>query len=309
MATKPRIMMFHKLLAERMEGVLDGQFEILAPGPDAERMAWLDANGQGVPLLVVVGFDPVTAAVLDRMPDLKHVQVFGAGMDQVDLKELKKRGITIENAGDVHAGEVADFAMTLMLAARRELLKADRVVRENEWKGAFYKPSRSLSGAKVGVAGLGHIGSAIARRAEPFDTEVAWWGPRDKPGVPWRRFETLVELAAWADILFIAVFAHDETRGIVNREVIEALGPDGLIVNISRGFVIDENALIAALKDGRLGQAGLDVFETEPTPGERWADVPNIVLSPHCAGSTINSYQTLVDRTRDRVRAWFGLGE
>jgi hydroxypyruvate reductase len=167
--------------------------------------------------------------------------------------------------------------------------------------------ARSLSGAKVGVAGLGHIGSAIARRVEPFDTEVAWWGPRDKPGVKWRRFGSLLEMAKWADILFIAVFAHDETRGIVTREVIEALGPEGLIVNVSRGFVIDEDELIAALKDGRLGQAGLDVFETEPTPAERWAEVPNVVLAPHCAGSTINSYQTLVDRTRDRLRAWFGV--
>ena len=122
MTEKPRVMMFHKVLAERMESVLDGRFEILAPGPDEDRMVWLEANGRGIPLLVVVGFDPVTVAVLDRLPDLKHVQVFGAGMDQVDLKELRKRGITIENAGDVHAGEVADFAMTLMLAARRELL-------------------------------------------------------------------------------------------------------------------------------------------------------------------------------------------
>jgi lactate dehydrogenase-like 2-hydroxyacid dehydrogenase len=307
MADKPRVMMFHKILAERMEGVLGGRLDIVAPGPDEDRLAWLEANGRGISLLVVVGFDPVTVAVLDRLPDLKHIQVFGAGMDQIDLAEVRARGISIENAGDVHAGEVADFAMTLMLAARRELLRADRMVRQKEWTGAFYKPSRSLSGAKVGVAGLGHIGSAIARRVEPFDTEVAWWGPRDKPGVKWQRFDTLLALAEWADILFIAVFAHDETRGIVDRKVLEALGPEGLIVNVSRGFVIDEDELIAALKDGRLGQAGLDVFETEPTPGDRWADVPNVVLAPHCAGSTINSYQTLVDRTKERVLAWFGL--
>jgi lactate dehydrogenase-like 2-hydroxyacid dehydrogenase len=306
-AEKPRIIMFHEALAKRMAVVLESDFEVAAPGEGEERMAWLEANGRGVRLLVVVGFDPVNATVLDRLPDLQHIQVFGAGMDQVDLKELKRRGISIENAGDVHAGEVADFAMALMLAARRELLKADSVVRNNEWKGAFYKPSRSLTGAKVGVAGLGHIGSAIARRAEPFDTEVAWWGPRDKPEVKWPRFHTLLELAKWADILFIAVFAHDETKGIVTREVLDALGPDGLIVNVSRGFVIDEDALIAALRDGRLGQAALDVFETEPTPAERWADVPNLVLSPHCAGSTINSYGTLERRTAERLRAWFGL--
>ncbi len=307
MAEKPRIMMFHDKLAQRIAVVAEDDFEMIAPAADDDRLAWIEANGRGVTVLVTLGFDPVNAAVLDRLPDLRHIQVFGAGMDQVDLRELKTRGVTIENAGDIHAGEVADFAMALMLAARRELLTADRVVRESKWEGAFYKPSRSLTGAKVGVAGLGHIGAAIARRVEPFETEVRWWGPRDKPGVAWPRAGTLLELAEWADILFIAVFAHDETRGIVDRAVIEALGPDGLIVNVSRGFVVDEEAMIAALRDGRLGQAALDVFATEPTPGERWADVPNVVLSPHCAGSTINSYGTLERHTVARLRARFGL--
>lgn len=309
MAEKPRIMMFHEGLAGRMGPVLEADFEIAVPSAGDERMAWLEANGRGVRVLVAVGIDPLDAAELDRLPDLAHVQVFGAGMDQINLRELKRRGITIENAGDVHAGEVADFAMTLMLAARRELLKADRVVRDNSWKGGYFPPSRSLSGAKVGIAGLGHIGAAIARRAVPFETEVAWWGPRPKPDVAWPRHETLLDLAKWADILFVAVFAHDETRRIVNREVIEALGPDGLLVNVSRGFVVDEDELIAALKDGRLGQAGLDVFETEPTPGSRWSDVPNVVLAPHCAGSTVNSFGTLVSRTAERLRAWFGTAD
>lgn len=307
MAEKPRIMMFHAGLAKRMATALQRDFDIIAPSPDEDRLAWIERNGRGVTVLVVIGIDRVDGEVLDRLPELEHIQIFGAGMDQVDLRELTKRGVSIENAGDVHAGEVADFAMTMMLAARRELLRADRMVRDNAWTGGFGLLSRSLTGAKVGIAGLGHIGAAIARRAEPFDTKVRWWGPRAKSGVVWPRVDTLLELASWADILFIAVFAHDETRGIVDRAVIEALGPDGLIVNVSRGFVVDEAELIAALKDGRLGQAALDVFETEPTPAERWADVPNLVLSPHCAGSTINSYDALDRHTGERLRARFGL--
>ena len=308
MAQKPRIIMYHESLAKGIAAELADDIDVIAPPPGADMLAWLDHNGRGVAMLLTIGMDRVDAAALDRLPDLKHIQVFGAGMDQVDLREIERRGVTIANAGDVHAGEVADFAMTLMLAARRELLKAERTVRDDTWKdNRFFPPTRSLAGAKVGIAGLGHIGLAVARRVEPFGTKVNWWGPRAKPDVPWTRRDTLLELASWADILFITVFAHDETKRIVDREVIEALGPDGLIVNVSRGFVIDEDAMIAALQDGRLGQAALDVFETEPTPAARWADVPNVVLTPHCAGTTVNSHRALRDHTVAAIRAWFGL--
>ncbi|RYD99734.1 MAG: 2-hydroxyacid dehydrogenase [Sphingomonadales bacterium] len=305
MAEKPRIIMFHEALARGIGAALQDELEVIAPPAGEDRMAWLDRHGRGVPGLVTIGMDRVDTAVLDRLPDLRHIQVFGAGMDQVDLGELKRRGVSIENAGDVHAGEVADFAMTIMLAARRELLEAERFVREDRWKSGWFPPTRSLAGAKVGIAGLGHIGAAIARRVQPFDTHVSWWGPRSKPEVRWPRRETLLELAQWADILFVAVFAHDETRGIVDRDVIEALGPEGLLVNISRGFVVDEEAMIAALRDGRLGQAALDVFDVEPTPPPCWADVPNIVLTPHCAGTTVNSHSALANHTIARLRGYF----
>lgn len=270
-------------------------------------MDWLARNGVAAQALVVVGSDRIDAAVLNLMPGLAHIQVSGAGMDLVDLGEVARRGVTIENAGSVHAGEVADFAMALMLAARRNLLAADHWVRRDRWKEGRMAPSRSLAGARVGIAGLGHIGSAIARRAEPFDTEVCWWGPRAKPGVKWRRHGSLLELAQWADILFVAVFAHADTRGLVTRDVIEAVGKDGLIVNVSRGFVVDETALIAALRDRRLGQAALDVFEMEPTPAERWRDVPNVVLAPHVAGLTLNSSSQLIRHTVARLEAVLGL--
>lgn len=307
MADVPRVMMFHAGLAKQFIADAGGRFEVVVPQKDSDGMTRVDRTRPGVRALVLLGSDKIEAAVLDHLPDLEHIQVSGAGMDGIPLEEVARRGITIENAGAIHAGEVADFAMGLMLAARRELLTADRWVRKGVWQERPMRPSRSLSGAKIGIAGLGHIGMAIARRAEPFEAEVQWWGPRPKPGVSWRRHESLLELAKWADIMFVAVYAHAETRGVISRDVIEAVGRDGLIVNVSRGFVIDEAAMIAALKDGRLGQAALDVFETEPTPVERWRDVPNVVLAPHIAGATINSHETLKRHTIVRLCAALGV--
>jgi lactate dehydrogenase-like 2-hydroxyacid dehydrogenase len=135
--------------------------------------------------------------------------------------------------------------------------------------------------------------------------EVAWWGPRPKPGASWPRRDSLLELAAWSDILLVAARAAEETRGLISREVIEAVGPEGLIVNVARGALLDEDALVAALKDGRLGKAALDAFEDEPTPPARWADVPNAVLTPHMAGRTSESVAHLLAQAVENLRRHF----
>jgi lactate dehydrogenase-like 2-hydroxyacid dehydrogenase len=145
----------------------------------------------------------------------------------------------------------------------------------------------------------------VARRAAAFDLSVSWWGPREKPEAPWPRAESLLALAQASDILVVAAKADDETRGLISKEVIEVLGPKGLLVNISRGQVVDEDALIAALKAGRLGMAALDVFQTEPTMAERWADVPNTVLTPHTAGATTGAIPKMMALTLENLRRFF----
>lgn len=307
MPERPRIIIFHKSLGQKLASAAGGDFDVVAPEPNEDRTEWLTRHGRGIRVLVIIGSDMIDAPVLELMPDLEHIQVSGAGMDKVALDEVARRGIRIENAGMVHAGEVADFAMALMLAARRNLIIADHWVRRGRWEEKPMRPSRSLNGAKVGIVGLGHIGTAFARRVEPFETEVAWWGPRPKPDVRWPRHGSLLELAHWADILLVAIHACDATRGIIDRRIIEAVGRDGLIVNVARGFVIDEDGMIAALKDGRLGQAALDVFETEPTPAERWRGLPNVVLAPHAAGATAGTIERLVHHTVSRVRVALGI--
>jgi lactate dehydrogenase-like 2-hydroxyacid dehydrogenase len=273
-------------------------------------MAWLKAHGAGIEATICIGIDNWDKAVLDMLPDLRLMEVLGAGMDGMDMEEIARRGIRIENSGALHAGEVADFAMTMMLAARRDLIQSQQFLLDDKWKGGWCPPSRSLVGARVGIAGLGHIGLAIARRCEPFIPDIAWWGPRDKPGVAWPRRNSLVELAREVDILFVAVFAHPkETYRLVDRAIIDALGSEGLLVNVSRGFVLDELEVIAALKDGRLGQAALDVFDPEPTDPRRWEGVPNVLLTPHIAGATRGSNARLEQHTIARVCEFLGIKE
>ncbi|SNS12090.1 Lactate dehydrogenase [Sphingomonas laterariae] len=291
---KPRVLMLTEPLAAPVSAMAGGAFEIVGPWTvDGPWEAHLARHGAGITAAISSSIDNFDAHLLALLPDLKHISVFGAGMDGVDLAVAEQRGIAVTSGGAIHSGEVADHAVGMMIAARRRLVESDAWVRQGQWQGeARFPPTVSLRRQKVGIIGLGHIGMAIAERAQVFSPDIAWWGPRDKPA-PWPRKESLHALAEWADILFVAARADDASRGLVDGRVIEALGAGGLLINISRGFVVDEQALIAALRDGRLGQAALDVFDPEPTVAARWADVPNTLLSPHNAGVTTDAIMAL----------------
>ena len=177
--------------------------------------------------------------------------------------------------------------------------------RAGDWRAAEKTITGSLTGQRLGIVGLGAIGEGIARRAEAFGLTVSWWGPNEKPDAKWPRVASLVELAKDSDILVVAARADGSNEGLISREVIEALGPQGLLVNVARGQLVDEDALIAALKEGRLGMAALDVFATEPTAAARWADVPNTVLTPHTAGATTAALPKMVALTLANLRRFF----
>jgi lactate dehydrogenase-like 2-hydroxyacid dehydrogenase len=177
-------------------------------------------------------------------------------------------------------------------------------LRAGAWTVESKMITPSLNGQKVGIVGLGAIGEAVARRAEALHMPTAWWGPREKPAA-WPRAESLLELAKTSDILVVACKADESNVGLISREVIDALGPHGLLVNVARGQLIDEAALISALTQGRLGQAALDVFEEEPTDAGRWADVPNTVLTPHTAGATTEAVQGMLALLMQNLEAAF----
>ena len=294
----PRVLMLLRALAEPLAKIAGDAFKIVGPwAVSGDWEEWLDqGGGQGIRVAITSGADPFNRRLLERLPDLKAIVAFGAGHEGVDLQATSQRGIRIRTAGATHAGDVADHAVGMVLAARRRLFQADRWVRDGHWPQSRFPPSHSMANAQIGIVGLGNIGRSVAQRLDVFGCQIRWWGPHEKPDVLWARAESLLQLAGWSDILVVAIYAHDSTRKLISRDVLDALGSHGCLVNMSRGFVIDEAELIAALKDGRLGQAALDVFESEPHDGMQWRDVPNTILSAHCAGDTVEAFVALCQR-------------
>jgi lactate dehydrogenase-like 2-hydroxyacid dehydrogenase len=267
-------------------------------GPPIEAVSVIEA-------LVVAGEFDVDKRLAESLPKLGLIACFTAGYDGVDLAWARQRGLKISHSPGVNSEDVADHAIGLLLAAWRRIAEGDRQLRSGGWRAKEKMLTPSLGGHKLGIVGLGAIGEAVARRAAAFDLSVSWWGPREKPEAPWPRAESLRALAKASDILVVAAKADETTRGLISREMIEAVGPKGLLVNISRGQVVNEDALIAALKAGRLGMAALDVFQSEPTAAERWADVPNTVLTPHTAGATTGAIPRMMALTLENLRRFF----
>jgi len=266
-------------------------------GPPAE------AQGQ-IRALVVAGEFPLDKALIESLPALSLIACFTSGYDGIDVDWCRARGLPVTHAPGVNHEDVADHALGLILAARRQIAAGDRALRAGDWTAASTIITPSLKGQRLGIVGLGSIGEAVARRGEAMRMPVRWWGPREKAS-PWTRSESLLELARDSDFLVVACKADESNRGLISGAVIEALGPQGLLVNVARGQLVDETALIAALKDGRLGQAALDVFEEEPTPAERWAEVPNTVLTPHTGGATTEAVQGMLMLLIQNLRAAF----
>jgi lactate dehydrogenase-like 2-hydroxyacid dehydrogenase len=283
----------------------------LSPILEADFTVWrfwegppLEAVGV-IQALLVAGEFPIDKALAESLPNLGLIACFTASYDGVDVAWARGRGLKVSHSPAVNHDDVADHAMGLMLASWRKIVAGDRLLRSGGWKPHEKLASPSLTRRRVGIVGLGNIGAAIARRCEAFHLQVSWWGPREKPDAPWPRADSLEALAEASDILVVACRPSEETRGLISAGIIDAVGPEGLLVNISRGQVIDEEALIAALKDGRLGAAALDVFAEEPTSPERWADVPHTLLTPHTAGATSAAVPQMVALTVENLRRFF----
>ena len=274
----------------------------------ATARAWelSDAERPRVRAIVHGGEFVLEPGFLETLPALGLIACVSVGYDGVDVPWCRARGIEVTHARGLNAEDVADHAIGLMLAAWRDIPALDRLVREGRWRHEDrMRPQPSLGGKTLGVVGLGHIGSAVARRAEAMRMNVQWWGPRAKDA-PWPRAANVLDLARASDVLVLAARAEPSNRGLISAEVIEAVGPAGMIVNVGRGSLIDEDALVAALKDGRLWRAALDVFAVEPTPPERWADAPNAVLSPHHAGSSQAAIPLMIGQAIDNVGRFLG---
>jgi hydroxypyruvate reductase len=247
----------------------------------------------------------IDAAMIAKLPKVGVIAHFGVGYDTVDVNAAKARNIAVTNTPDVLTEEVADLAIALLLATVRRVPQGDRYVREGKWLKGPMALTASMQKKTLGIIGIGRIGRAIARRAEAFNLKIIYQGPNRKSDVPWPYFADPVALAKEADFVIAACPGGEATRGLVSRAVIDAIGPQGIFVNIARGSVADEPALIEALKEGRLGGAGLDVFADEPRVPEAFFAMDNVVLQPHVASATHQTRQAMGQLVIDNLAAFF----
>ncbi|AEG55751.1 2-hydroxyacid dehydrogenase [Sinorhizobium meliloti] len=236
----------------------------------------------------------IDAAMLDRLPALEIISSYSAGLDGIDVETAHARGVVVRNTSKILAEDVADLALALSISATRGLMRGHDFVREGKWGESAFPLGRSLRSMKTGIVGLGHIGSAVAARLSVMGAPTAYYGPRRKP-VDLPYFDGIGALAAWADLLIVTCPASPETIGLVNAAVLASLGSEGYLVNVSRGTIVDEQALITALAGNRIAGVALDVFEKEPFVPEALRTDPRVVLSPHMGSGTRETRQQMGD--------------
>jgi lactate dehydrogenase-like 2-hydroxyacid dehydrogenase len=252
------------------------------------------------------GDSAVPGELIARLPSLEIISVMGVGYDGVDVAAARARGVMVTHTPDVLNDEVADTALGLMLCAARQLPQADRWVREGRWEREGPMPlARKMSGAKLGLVGMGRIAKAIAHRAQAFGMSIAYTARSAKADLPYRFVPTPAALAAEVDFLVVITPGGPGTRKLIDARVLEALGPKGILVNVARGSVVDEAALIDALERGVIGGAGLDVFEDEPRVPQRLRALPHVVLAPHVGSATTQTRQAMADLAFDNLARHF----
>uniref|UniRef100_A0A7C8YR64 Uncharacterized protein n=1 Tax=Opuntia streptacantha TaxID=393608 RepID=A0A7C8YR64_OPUST len=288
-----------------LEDQLNNRFNLFRFWNFPDRAQFLSENAPAIRAVVGNASAGADAALIDALPRLEIVASFSVGLDKIDLDKCRERGIRVTNTPDVLTDDVADLAIGLMLAVCRRIPQCDRYVRAGLWKKGDFRLTTRFSGKKVGIIGLGRIGMSIAKRAEAFNCPIAYYSRTKKADSKYTYYPTLIELASNSDILVVACALTEETRHIVNRDVMNALGPKGFLINIGRGPHVDEPELVSALVEGRLGGAGLDVFENEPHVPEELFKLDNVVLLPHVGSGTVETRKDMADLVLGNLEAHF----
>lgn len=312
MTTKHRIIQVGSLAGSPTANRrLADEYDVLELWQQADRAAALARHGKGVTALVTSANFGADAALIDALPDLKAICSWGVGYETIDVDAARKRGVLVSNTPDVLTDCVADLAWGLLISGARRMAQGDRFVRAGQWgqvHGSIPLGTR-VSGKNLGIIGLGRIGEAIARRGDGFDMQVRYHNRRRRDDVSYGYESSLADLARWADFLVVATVGGPSTRHLVNQEVLEALGPKGLIINIARGPVIDEAALVAALQAGKLGRAALDVFEHEPSVPDALKASDDTVLLPHIGSATFETRMAMENLMLDNLASFFKTGD
>jgi hydroxypyruvate reductase len=280
----------HFTLHERLHETDAQAFALAAP-----RIRAVAASGEA----------KVTRELIAALPALEAISVFGVGYDGVDVAAAKERGVKVTHTPDVLTDEVADLALGLMLSVARRIPQADRYLRAGQWPSGPFPLARKVSGARLGIVGLGRIGMAIAKRGAALGMSIAYTGRNVKPGVAHRYFASAQALAAEVDFLVAITPGGAGTRKLIDAQVLRALGPKGYFINVARGSVADEAALIEALQQGVIAGAGLDVYENEPNVPAALMALDNVVLTPHIASATVQTRQAMADLALANLTAHF----
>jgi lactate dehydrogenase-like 2-hydroxyacid dehydrogenase len=271
----------------------------------ADKPAFLAQKGTLCRAAATNGNVPLTAPMFAAMPNLELVACSSAGYESIDLAALTNRGIRLTNASSALKDDVADTAIMLMLAARRALIAGHDYVKSGDWaRHDAFPLQHTTHGKRLGIVGMGTIGQAIAARAEALAMQISYWN-RSAKDLPWHCQPDLIRLARESDTLIVIVAGGEGTRGLISADVLAALGPDGLLVNVARGSVVDEPALIAALSSGALGRAALDVFASEPNADPRLTSLPNVTLYPHHASGTVETRDAMAQLVVDNLAAFY----
>ena len=274
-----------------------------------DRAEYLHRHGADIRGVATNGGVGLKPEIMAALPKLEMVAIYGVGLDAVDLAECARRGVVVSSTPDVLTNDVADQGLGLLLAVARRVAYGDRYVRAGEWarKGEMPLTTR-LGGKRAGIVGLGRVGQALARRLVALDMTVLYTDRSPNPELPYRHVPGLLELATQVDVLIVAAAGGEGTRGLVNAGVLEALGPGGILINVSRGSIVDEAALVAALQSGTLGGAGLDVFASEPTVPAELLEMDQVVLAPHAASGTRESRREMGELVLANLKAHFAGG-
>ncbi len=292
MDQRPEVLVVAPYASTDMEA-LESRFGLHLLWLADDREAFLASHGSSIRGVATRGDVGAPRDLIDRLPSLEIIACYGVGLDAIDLARAGERGIRVTNTPDVLTDDVADMGMALILALLRNIPAGDQFVRNGSWDTGSMELTRGLSGKTLGILGFGRVGRALARRAEAFGMHIAYHDLRPVPDSPHRFAATPIELAAMADVLAVTVAGGSATRAIVDSMVLDALGPAGWLVNISRGSAVDEEALFAAINGGRIAGAGLDVFMNEPRIDERFLGLSNVVLQPHHSSGTVETRQAM----------------
>ncbi len=305
---KPELLIIGDI-TPRMAAAFDASFTCHTYSEIADMDNFISGPGQAIEAIATTGHDGVPAPLLTGLAKLKVISCYGVGYDAIDVGEAAKRGILVTHTPNVLNNEVATTAVMLLMACYRELIVNHNYILAGNWVAKGNAPlSRTIDGMSVGILGYGRIGQTIARKLEAFECKISYHARSERADSPHHYYADLLEMARDVQALIVITPGGAATQHLVNQPILEALGAEGCVVNVARGSVVDQTALVTALKNGTLGYAGLDVFEKEPEVPEALFDMPNVVLTPHIGSATVETRQAMGDLTVDNLVHYFDKG-